>query len=190
MTQKNDEYYIDQVLNGHINAFEYLVEAYKQKAYTLALSILKNQFDAEEVAQDAFLKAFKNLSKFKRDATFSTWLYRIVYNTALSKLQKKKLDLQTMDASHENIAGSVSKTGLEVLADNDRKKYVKLVLDKLSDEEALLVNLYYKHDKDMHEIGQITGLSHGNVRVRLSRIRKRMQEILSKLLNGEIKAMV
>jgi len=78
MNTKPDEYYIDQTLNGNVNAFAFLVEKYKHMVYTLAIRIVKDREEAEEVSQDAFVKAFKNLDKFKGDSKFSTWIYKLL----------------------------------------------------------------------------------------------------------------
>jgi RNA polymerase sigma-70 factor (ECF subfamily) len=87
MDYKDDTIYIRQVLEGKINAFSYLVDKHKDKAYNLAFRICGNREEAEEIAQDAFLKAFRSLKKFQMKSSFSTWLYRIVYNTAIFQLK-------------------------------------------------------------------------------------------------------
>ena len=78
----NDEYYIDLIINGDTNAFEVLVDRYKDMVFTLTLRILKNREEAEEAAQDTFMKTYKSLSRFKGDSKFSTWIYKIAYNTS------------------------------------------------------------------------------------------------------------
>ena len=83
------DHYIDSALRGERKGLEYLVNAYRDMAYTIAFRIVGNREDAEEVVQDSFLKAFKYLNQFKRASKFSTWLYRIIYNTALTKIGTK-----------------------------------------------------------------------------------------------------
>lgn len=190
MSGKEDLFYIDQIADGNTGAYAALVNRYKDKAYTLALRVVRNQEDAEEVAQDAFLKAFKGLKDFKREASFSTWLYRIVYNTALSKIKKKQLATAELHDEHYNYSSGSSLESMEGLVHADRVVYVQKAIKELSEEEALLVNLYYTHDKDMHEIAQITDLTHVNVRVKLSRIRNKLEGIFTRLLNKEIKDIV
>ena len=85
-----DELYIQQVLQGDINSYRYLVEKYKNMAFTIARGITGADLVAEEVVQDGFLKAFQNLKKFKRKAKFSTWFYKIVVNESLKRARKKK----------------------------------------------------------------------------------------------------
>ncbi|MTI20303.1 RNA polymerase sigma factor [Fulvivirga sp. RKSG066] len=190
MAEKEDHVYINQVLDGDMSAFAWLVDKHKQNAYTLALKIVKNEYDAEEVSQDAFLKAFKALSKFKQESSFSTWLYRIVYNTALSKIKKKQLDTTPIEDGHHNITMGKLTESMTGLIAEDRKKYLKLAINKLGDEEAVLVNLYYTAEKDMTEIAQVMDMSHVNVRVKLSRVRKKLYTILEQLLKGEIRNIV
>ena len=190
MSDKEDLFYIDQVTNGQTAVYAELVNRYKDKAYTLALRVVRNQEDAEEVAQDAFLKAYKGLKNFKREASFSTWLYRIVYNTALSKIKKKQLATAELNDEHHNYSSGGSLESMETLIQSDRTIYVKKALNELSDEEALLVNLYYTHEKDMHEIAHITDLTHVNVRVKLSRIRGKLEGIFTRLLKTEVKDIV
>ena len=84
----NDQVYIEAILNGDANAFAVLVDRYKDLVFTLALRMMKHREEAEEAAQDTFIKAFKSLNKFKGDSKFSTWIYRVAYNTCLDRLKK------------------------------------------------------------------------------------------------------
>ena len=90
MTTTKDQLYINKVINGDASAFAYLVDTYKNMVFSLAYKMTKNKEEAEEVSQDTFIKAFKNLSNFKGDSKFSTWLYRICYHTTLDAIKKNK----------------------------------------------------------------------------------------------------
>ena len=105
MTVIDDQPYIDDVLKGNTNAFSILVDKYKTMVYTLAIKIVKSREEAEEISQDTFIKAFKNLSKFKGDSKFSTWLYKIGYRTALDSLKKntEKYQTSTIDEITNNL---------------------------------------------------------------------------------------
>ena len=92
MNYREDSFYINKVLKGNLPSYAILVEKHKGLAYTLALRIAKNNEDAEEIAQDAFLKAYNSLGSFKQDSRFSTWLYKIIYNTAISRFRKKHIE--------------------------------------------------------------------------------------------------
>src|SRR5690554_6778270 len=103
----NDRELIDSTLRGNLHAFRMLVDRYQDLAYTLALRFVKNAEEAEEVAQDAFIKVHDHLINFRGDSKFTTWLYRIVYTTALNRLRKRKLTQVSLDdpnASYGNIA--------------------------------------------------------------------------------------
>jgi RNA polymerase sigma factor (sigma-70 family) len=76
MTNFNDQYYINKIIEGDSNVFAVLVDQYKDLVFSLALKMLKNREEAEEVAQDTFVKVFKSLNKFKGDSKFSTWIYK------------------------------------------------------------------------------------------------------------------
>ena len=187
MDQEDDLWYIDKVLDGDSSYYSFLVEKYESKAYTLALRIVRNEEDAQEVSQDAFLKAFKSLSKFKREASFSSWLYRIVYNTSLSRIKKKQIKTTELTFESENISIDETQQGFARLVKEDRKRYLQLAMNQLSEEESTMINLFYSDDKNADEIGEIMSLSHGNVRVKLLRTRKKLLTILSQALNKEIR---
>lgn len=190
MDDEDDLVYIERVIEGETSCFANLVNKYQSRAYTLALRIVKNEEDAEEVSQDAFVKAFRSLSKFKREASFSSWLYRIVYNTALSSIRKKRIETTSLDIEDQKLSVDDTNHSFRELVREDRKKYLKHALDKLSGEEATLIDLFYSHEKNADEIGEIMSLSHGNVRVKLLRARKKLHETLSKLLSKEIRELI
>jgi len=93
MAYKEDKFYIEKVLKGDTTAYADIVNKHKEMVFTIAVKILRNREDAEEIAQDAFVKAFQALPGFKGEARFSTWLYRIVYNAAISQSRKRNMNL-------------------------------------------------------------------------------------------------
>ena len=188
MDTQSDIYSIDKVLAGDRNAYAMLVDKYKGMVYTIALKILRNNEEAEETAQDAFIKAYQSLSKFKRESKFSTWLYRIVYNAAISKTRKKVL--QKVDLNNEiidNYTTDEIKSNLFILEEGDKKKLVKKIMSNLNPEESALITLYYYDDKTTEEIADIMGLSQSNVKVRLFRIRNKMNYELQQYLLDDVK---
>lgn len=187
MEREDELYHVEKVIAGDLASFSYLVDKYKQRAYTLALRIVRNEQDAEEVSQDAFLKAFRSLNKFKRQSSFSTWLYRIVYNTALSRIRKKRIDTVSLDEEYLELSVDNTSQAYSTLVNEDRKKFLNIAIGELSEEESTLIDLYYNHEKPMDEIGIIMSLSHVNVRVKLLRTRKKLHICLDKLLKTELK---
>lgn len=183
-----NDHYLDSALRGERKGLEYLVNAYRDMAYTIAVRIVGNHEDAEEVVQDSFLKAFKYLDRFKRASKFSTWLYRIIYNTALTKIGNKNnvtFELEDDDEYTEYVSdeGSV----LQRLTNSDRKKYLDMAIEKLKKEDQLIITLHYIADKSIAEITEIMDMKSSAIKMRLLRSRKQMYWELKKLLKSEIK---
>lgn len=184
MKYQDDSHYIERVLNGDTAAYASLVAKHKNLVFSIALKILNSREDAEEVAQDCFLKAFQALKTFEGKSKFSTWLYRIVYNAAISRTRKKKIDLIPMDnyVIHNYTEDDLS-GGIEGLGAEERRIMVERALERLPGDDNLLITLFYKGDNSIDEISEITGLSVSNVKVRLHRIRKKLYEELSETMN-------
>ncbi len=179
---KNDQYYIERVLNGDTASFSYLVNQYKNIVFNIVLRISKNKEDAEELVQDTFLKAFQKLNTFKSKSKFSTWLYRIAYNLAISKSRKKVIKTERFDdyineiIDYESIFNELEYTELK-----ERQKLIKTAIEELPEMDALLITLFYLNNLTIDEIYEITGLNKSNIKVRLYRARKKLFYLLSKL---------
>ncbi len=184
MKYLDDNYYIDRVLSGDVSAYAMLVSKHKNLVFSIALKILNNREDAEEVAQDCFLKVFQALKTFERKSKFSTWLYRIVYNAAISKTRKKKLALVPMDnyVIHNYTEDEIS-TSIDDIDPEDQKEMIERALNQLTADENLLITLFYKGENSVEDISNITGLSTSNVKVRLHRIRKKLHGELTVMFN-------
>jgi RNA polymerase sigma factor (sigma-70 family) len=184
MASRDDNYYIEQVLKGDSAAYAQLVERHKDMVFTIAVKILKNREEAEEISQDAFLKAYQALPEFEGKARFSTWLYRIVYNAAISKVRKVKTEFAAIDeALIDNYTTDVVSGGMNELSKEEQLEALNSVMDNLPEEDILLLTLFYKNDHTVGEISEMTGYSQSNVKVKLYRIRKRMYDELKKRLN-------
>ena len=184
--RQQDNIYITKVLEGDRNAYAYLVDKYKTMVYSLALRVVKDREEAEEISQDAFVKAYQSLASFKGKAKFSSWLYRIVYNTAISKLRQQPAGRVSLDES--NIPDNLyteSKQSYETLAAGERKKYLEKALDSLDGDEKMFVILYYYEERDLDEIATIAGLTKTNTKVKLYRARKKMLMVLQSYLKEE-----
>jgi len=183
MKYREDNFYIDRILNGEVAAYASLVEKHKDLVFSIALKVMNNREDAEEVAQDAFVKAYQSLRSFERKSKFSTWLYRIAYNSAVSRTRKKKVEFVAMDETLiRNYAGDDSPGRLEQLDENEQQMLMEKALKQLPEEDQLLVTLFYHADHSIEDISFITGLSASNVKVRLHRIRKRLYEEISEMM--------
>lgn len=179
----HDQIYIDRVLKGDHAAFAFLVDKYKYMAYTIALKILDDEADAEDIAQESFIKAYRQIHTFEGKSKFSTWLYTIVYRTAISKTQENTLEMDSMtDEITENYALDSFTPQVEKMEADEQQKYVREALQRLPKIEALLVTLYYLEENSVKEIQEITGLTAENIKIRLFRARKKLEQSLRFLL--------
>ncbi len=187
MNKAEDQYYIEAVRNGNVQAFSVLVEKYQRLIYTLALKLLKKPEDAEEMAQDTFIKAFQKLDTYEGKSKFSTWLYSITYNGCISELRKRRIefksldDRQISDQDEQKMHDYYRETKKE-----DQEKYLNLALEKLPEDDQVLVTLYYYESQSMDEISMITGLTVSNIKVKIHRARKKMYALLHEMLKEEV----
>jgi RNA polymerase sigma factor (sigma-70 family) len=187
MKYLDDHVYIEKVLAGNVQAYALLVNKHKSLAFTVALRMVRNREDAEEITQDAFLKAYHALGEFKGDAKFSTWLYRIVYNSAVNKMRKKVLLTESYDDhADDDLNFGNQEEELKNFHAKERKIYIKEAIDKLEEEEAVIIMLFYMEEVPTAAISEITGLTDANVRVKLHRARKKLQIFLHQRLNNEL----
>lgn len=191
MSSTKDQIYIDEVLQGNTSSYNYLVNNYKDMVYTIAVKIVRNREDAEEVAQDSFIKAFQKLNSFKGESKFSTWLYTIVYRTAISKIRKNTIETTDIDEFvTNNHSVDFSFPQMDLLKAEEQKKYVKYAIDSLPELDALLITLFYLNENTFDEIIEITGLTKTNIKVRLFRARKKLYKELSQILDTELKTIL
>jgi RNA polymerase sigma-70 factor (ECF subfamily) len=189
MSAISDQHYIDKILRGETNAFTALVDRYKDMIFSLSLKMLKNREEAEEVAQDTFIKIFNSLSKFKGDSKFSTWIYKIAYNTCLDRLKKNKKE--DLNISIDEFSAHLIKTmdnALSALEDKERKQTIQNCLNLLPGDENFLLTLFYFEEQSLEEIGKIMSINANNVKVKLFRSRQKLAVILKKQLEPEIVA--
>lgn len=183
MKYQDDNYYIDRVISGDVSAYAQLVAKHKNLVFSIALKILNNREDAEEIAQDCFVKVFHSLKTFERKSKFSTWLYRIVYNAAVSRTRKKRLEMVPMDTYViQNYTEEQEQDGIYNLDPAIQQSMISKAMQKLTNDESLLITLFYHGDKSIDEISVITGLTVSNVKVRLHRIRKKLHDELSVIM--------
>ncbi|HNY01012.1 MAG TPA: sigma-70 family RNA polymerase sigma factor [Bacteroidales bacterium] len=184
MKYEEDNHYIDRVLNGDVGAYAMLVAKHKNLVFSIAMKILNNREDAEEVAQDCFVKVYSALGTFEKKSKFSTWLYRIVYNASVSRTRKKRIEQVPLDDYViQNYTGGDAPGSAEEIDPEVQKALIGRAMEKLADHDQLLVTLFYKSDNSIDEISRITGMSASNVKVRLHRIRKKLQYDLAGMMS-------
>ncbi|TPD72258.1 RNA polymerase sigma factor [Flavobacterium microcysteis] len=187
MALPNDRYYIDRIMEGDSQAFAPLVDRYKNLVYTLALRMVKNTEEAEEAAQDTFVKVFRSLEKFKGESKFSTWIYRIAYNTCLDRIKKhKSVPLAVAIDDYGTRQLRSTENVLDTLDDEERHRVMQECLQQLPGEDAFLLTLYYFEEQSLEEIAKVIGIKANNVKIKLFRCRKKLGEILRAKLEPEI----
>jgi len=179
-----DDAHIEKVCNGDTEAFRYFITTYKDMAFTVAVSVVKDEYYAEEVVQDAFMKAFKGLKSFNRKAKFSTWFYRILINEAFMRLNKMKKEIVSFVPEYEQ--GNAAEHVLSSLSEDEQRHCINEALKKLPPKESLALRLFYLQEASIKEMGEMTGWSASNIKVILHRARKKMQTVLQQVMKSEL----
>ncbi|HEY5748108.1 MAG TPA: sigma-70 family RNA polymerase sigma factor [Chryseolinea sp.] len=181
MTIPAEHIIIDRILAGEPSVYAELVNKHKSYAFTIANKILQNRAEAEEAAQDAFIKAYHHLSSFNREAKFSTWLYRIVFNTAISYKRKSRHTFQSI----ENTVLEYAPDGEGTLERTDKRKYLALAMARLNEADRTALTLFYLDEFSLEEIAEITGMQANTAKVRIHRARLRLADELKLILKQE-----
>ncbi|WP_317167209.1 RNA polymerase sigma factor [Tenacibaculum pelagium] len=183
----NDQLYIEKILKGNTNAYATLVDKYKVMVYTLAFKMMQNKEEAEEVSQDTFIKVYKNLSKFKGESKFSTWIYKIAYRTCLDALKKRKNKYNT-DTIDEVTINKIKTTEgiLESIEKKERAVVIKQCMQDLPEDERTILWMFYFDELSLKEIIDVTDFSEANVKVKLHRARKRLLTIVQRKVEPEL----
>ena len=184
----SDKEVIARVVRGEQKIYEVIVTRYQSFVFSIAFRYTRNREDAEELAQNTFIKAYRCLNDYRGDAKFSTWLYTIVSSLCLTFLRKKKLPVHSIDQE-----------GVFELADNvdsgmcanvvEEKSKIKLVNDAialLNPDDAKVLTLFYKAEQTLEEIGLIMGIEPNNAKVKLHRARLRLKEKMQQYFAVEV----
>jgi len=188
-TTSTDTALINQVLAGDSAAYAQLVERYQRYVFTLCLRMIPAREDAEEVAQDVFIKAFRSLADFRGDARFSTWLYTIVHTSCLSFLRKKKLHHQSIDAPQamEIPEGHSADWHAAPIEKKSRAALLRQAMTLLSHDDAHILTLFYQAEQSLDEIAGILSIEVNTAKVRLHRARTRLKEKMEQHFAAEMK---
>lgn len=178
-----DDFYIKRVCEGDTAAFNYFLNKYKDMSFSIAIAVVKDPFIAQEVVQDAFVKAYQHLSSFSHASAFSTWFYRIVTNEALMRLRKLKREIieLTSDYGEEPVDDQLLSTSNE----EEQTYLINEALQKLPAKESLALRLFYLQEESVKEVCEITGWSEANTKVILYRARKNMFTVLTQLMKTD-----
>lgn len=180
ITVQEENVLIDRILGGEDQLYAQLVDAHKSYAYTIAFKVTNNSMDAEEVAQEAFIKAFQYLKGFKRGARFSTWLYRIVFNTAISYKRKNRRVFESIENTKDQASDDEGE-----LERADKKIFIQKALKKLNDADQLSLQLFYLKEFSLEEVADLMGQKINTTKVRIHRARQRLADELTVILKKE-----
>jgi len=183
---------IEQVLAGNQALYADLVKRHQRFVFTLAMRFAKNREDAEEIAQDVFVKAYRSLADFRKDAKFSTWLCTIAMNTTKTFLRKVKPSIDSLEKATVQETVNALHTGNMPDLTEQRSKHllVNRAIGLLNADDATIITLFYKAEQSIEEIGLIMGLTPNAVKVKLHRARLRLKEKLELYFAGEIKEII
>lgn len=189
--KKTDIEIIDLVLAGNQPAYADLVKIHQRYVFTLAMRFTRSREDAEEVAQDTFVKAYRSLGNYQRSAKFSTWLYTIVYHTAMTHLRKKRVSTSSIDDDENSIQlESYSIDDQSSVEKKSRSFYVNQAIGMLLPDDATIITLFYQGEQSLEEIANVMGMEANTIKVKLHRARHRLKERLEQLLKGEVKELL
>lgn len=183
---------IQRTLKSDQQAYALLVKRYERYVFTLALRFTKSREDAEEVAQDSFIKVYKSLGGFKQEARFSTWLYTIVYTTAMTSLRKRKANIVALDdeSNFMQIADFTVINDANTAESRSRSYYLNKAIRQLPADDATVLTLFYHAEQSLEEIAAIMNIETNGVKIKLFRARKRLKEKLEYNLKHEAKEMI
>jgi len=180
MRNLSDQEIIDSVRKGNESDYSIIIDKYKNKAFSMLKRMLKNEFDAEEILQDCFLKAYNSLGNFKGEAKFSTWFYRIVYNTALTRLSSKKRKTETEMSSVEEHFDLESEYGSDEIEKNDVNRLIHDTISKLPERYSAIITMFYLNEMSIEEISEVMQITVSNVKVMLYRSRNALRDLIMK----------
>lgn len=183
---------ISSVLAGNTADYAVLVKRHQRFVFTMAMRFAKNREDAEEIAQDCFVKAYRALGTFKQTSKFTTWLYSITYTTAMTFLRRKTLTTQSIidDENVLQIANSGTDFDANIVERKSSHAYLNQAIDLLLPDDAAIITLFYKGEQSLEEIGEALHMEANTVKVKLHRARHRLKEKLQYLLKDEVKEMI
>jgi RNA polymerase sigma-70 factor (ECF subfamily) len=184
----SDDGIIENIGKGEKRQFALLIDRYKDRAMTLAVRMVRNREDAEEIVQDAFVRAYNGLEKFQGSAKFSTWLYRIVYNLCLTKIGRNKTVPAAVDVNDAEETIFEDEEGIDPHTELESKQLIALVrtiIDAMPERYASVLSLFYFQELSYDEICNVTQLPLGTVKAHLFRARNMLQSRIMQELKHE-----
>ena len=168
--QTDEQEMIARILDGHTEDFGYFLERYSQEAFAIVVRLVPRQEDAEELVQDAFVRAFNRLDTFEGHSSFSTWICRIAYNTAISWLRKRRMKYLSIDDNPKLSDTEVD----EAFDDESLIEDLTRAIALLKPDEQTLITLYYYDNRPLNDIAYILDVEPNTLATRLHRIRRKL----------------
>jgi RNA polymerase sigma factor (sigma-70 family) len=190
-TGLSDTDIIGRVLQGQQAVFSQLVERYQNYVFTLVLRFIESREDAEEVAQDVFIKAYRSLADFRGESKFSTWLFTITRTSCISFLRKKKLNTLSLDNERTGLQVANTESGFRANLIEQKSRHAMLneAIGMLSADDSQVLTLFYKGEQTLEEIAHIMGMETNTVKVKLHRARQRLKDKMEKYFYQEVREM-
>ncbi len=180
----DDNTLIKKTLNGDVKSFEEIVNRYNRMVYTLAYRVLKNHEEAEELAQDVFIKIYQSLKSFSMKSKLSTWVYRITYNASINKFRSQKRRIITTEIDrYSEFNNTTIPDAHHDISEKEKQKVINDSILKLPETDRIIITLYYYEELSVKEIAEITEMSTQNVKTKLYRSRKKLFEDLKDKVN-------
>ena len=176
----NDQMIVSQVISGQKDLFRLLVRNHEKAVYGMGLSFFRNGDDASDFVQEVFLKAYKSLSRFEGRSRFSTWLYKIAYNTAINEINRRKEFQSLAEEDVQKLVNS-AETPERITIRNAAKKAVREAIEELPERFRICVDLFYFYDRSYQEIEVITGIPVNTIKSHVFRskiiLRKKLENL-------------
>ena len=176
---------IKQVIKGDQNAFGDIIDIYKDKVFQICYRMLGNRHEAEDISQEAFLRAYVNINRFNMDLKFSTWLYRIATNLCIDRIRKKKpdyyLDAEVPGTDGLNMYSQISSDSRlpeEDVESLELQAVIQREISKLPEKYRSVIVLKYIEELSLNEISEILELPLGTVKTRIHRGREALRKQL------------
>ena len=179
MDSGSEETLVEGIRRKDEMSIRHFVLTYQDRVYVQVMRMLGNVRDTEETCQDVFLKAIDKIHKFRGDSKLSTWLYHIAYTTCLDKIRATKRRPYEEDIDDSKMPSWVQiEQGFDRLERSDQRKIIDRALAKLSEIDALIIDMFYLQELKIQEIAEITDMSSESIKVRLFRARKKLAVFL------------